>query len=1473
MKRNKSVLVIILAVVLLAQSFVTLFSATGAGTAGETLFFEDFESYTAGERPPGFTNRNQNVSQSTLSVVQELDGNKMLQVRQTATVSASQWYVKRLDEAFTGILTVDIQMSTTGTGAFFWLCDDSDRIISQIDFRPTINDGIRINDGSTMPLIMPGPYELGKLYDIHFELDTYNSTYTVSIDGGTPVSYGFREAAVNLGGYRVGTFSSSVATIKYDNLHIKRGSDPKPQGSISFRRSGELQATFSVNNKSSSGNTVIAMMATYDSSGKMIDLISKEIELAPNTTQFISNIIPKPIREIKEGDCVKGFLWDMADYTPICPAATWVDDGIDYENSLYEDPDYIAELLAQGEFNGDAVTSGGNDLSVTDMVHNNPGLERYTSNYTDPVFLKSRGYDGKVFFLYEAAQFGLFWDKYDGSRGITFTEEQYNANPSAYPQNSNKVFPFGSVERAWVANKKAQLKREYDEAVQAGEKIYFMMDTITLPTHLVSMDSSNILNGSNIDIKRSGTKRAMDYMFAEMFTEFPEIDGIYIRYGENYVGANYGTPYHRGNNPMSAADNQTNYQKFFISYLRDRMCLGNYLTSDTGPFDNDVTTFAAKSWEGKLYDQQAVPRELVYRTWGFGSFQNNRTEYLSVSNTITPHDKMLFCIKISGADFWRLTEFNQTINVGNHNQIIEVQCAREYEGKGAYPNYVGSSSINGFEEFRWMMSPQLNQSLRDVINVPNSRVKGIWTWSRGGGWYGPYINGVNGRSGVYSEQNNPDGIVEIPDGSEMWNDLNAYVVTNWAKDTSKTDKFYTLKYAREILGMNNKDAANFYRLCLLSSRAILLGRATDTQGISYDRTWTRDMGITSAFYNNITNNVNNGRWPKMLEEREESVLIWREMLRIAESFDGSLASKPLIDSPVSVKDYIVTTCKYGLYMFTIFEQMHKSRTYYQLGINSGNIAEYVDRINEAVKIYDDTWVLLYDLYASAPGCPQPYFKYNRSVSYCNGLDSAIDPIRFRIAVNSPVSVLTGRTSVIGVTYVIGSNTIPMPQTDFNFVSNDEAVATVNANGVVTGVSVGQTTVIVTSKDGAYSATVVVYVSDQSSSDIIYIDDFEDYTAGVMPEGFTKSGGSGTDGTALTVEKESGGSQVLQFVRPGSVPSSVYFTKYFNADKTPFTGQMSVDADILMTGLGAYFLLIDENGLIISQIHFMNNGVSVTVNDGSGTPPAIISGTYLQNHWYKLHFEINTLSKGYTVSLDGSPVVSLRFRTATGGLAGYQVGAPSVASHNTVKVDNFVVRRDILFWEDYESYATGVRPDGFINRNTTTSSTLTVEQYKPSGSGANSFTQRLQVNQTSSPSASQWYRKAFDQVLRGVYTVDVDVTFTGRGTFFFLYDENNLIISQIDFRDEAAQNIYVSETGGIVRISTASAYTLNQLYHLRFVVNTFTRTYTVSVNGSQPFERSFREATGGLAQYAVGIASTVSSSRAQFDNLIIRAAAY
>lgn len=562
------------------------------------------------------------------------------------------------------------------------------------------------------------------------------------------------------------------------------------------------------------------------------------------------------------------------------------------------------------------------DILTYDMVHNNPGLEPYETKYNSHEFLKARGYDGKVFDIFQCAQFGVTWDMLD------------EKNP-----DKEKVFPEQSEDRKWVLEKQKELKMKYQKVKAAGLEVMFMMDVIVLPSKIKELYPEILDGKGRIDIQKPKMREIMDVLFDEIFAVFPETDGIYIRFGETYVGKRFHTPYHSGNNPILG--DEESYHIFLIRYLQEKVC-------------------------------RQHQRKIFYRSWGFGEFQYNPQYYLKISDSIETDDNFYFCIKHTQGDFHRTFPFNQCLNIGRHNQIIEIQASREYEGKGAYPNYIGDGVINGYEEFKWRMRGDEAQCLKDVINCPSSRIRGIWTWSRGGGWGGPYLNGKNGENGK----------ITVDNGCELWADVNAYVITHWAKDTSHSDKYYALQYAREELHMGDEDAEIFYEILLLSAKAVLLGRGSNNHAYEWDVFWTRDQNIE---YQRILSNIRNAdkadALDLMLDEKKRSVEIWDYIVTLSHR----------ISDDVDKKSYIITTCKYGFCLYRLYEIIYRANA---LAVRGGHKEE----VEAAIKEYDEVWEEWEQIYETEEGCPTLYEKKDEFLdligyNWNKGLDSAINPLR------------------------------------------------------------------------------------------------------------------------------------------------------------------------------------------------------------------------------------------------------------------------------------------------------------------------------------------------------------------------------------------------------------------------------------------------------------------------------------------------
>jgi hypothetical protein len=115
---------------------------------------------------------------------------------------------------------------------------------------------------------------------------------------------------------------------------------------------------------------------------------------------------------------------------------------------------------------------------------------------------------------------------------------------------------------------------------------------------------------------------------------------------------------------------------------------------------------------------------LIWRTWDLGNhgFHARPEVYDRVLAGITERKGLLFSIKFTQTDYWRYNDLNPNIGRGGVDQIVEFQSAREYEGKGAYPDYVG---------------PEHATAMRRLAAIPN--VKGVWNWNFGGGWGGPHL--------------------------------------------------------------------------------------------------------------------------------------------------------------------------------------------------------------------------------------------------------------------------------------------------------------------------------------------------------------------------------------------------------------------------------------------------------------------------------------------------------------------------------------------------------------------------------------------------------------------------------------------------------------------------------------------------------------------------------------------------------------
>ncbi len=538
---------------------------------------------------------------------------------------------------------------------------------------------------------------------------------------------------------------------------------------------------------------------------------------------------------------------------------------------------------------------------LLDMTHRNPGEGYPASTFVNPHFLAERGYNGQVI----------------GSIGGIQT----------FDEIAPGLLAEGSVERNWALQRAATLRAQVQAAHDAGIKCCAGTDMILLPKKLIAKFKDEICDSQGrIDISRPKTQEIFRALLRETFQRVPELDSIVVRTGEVYL-QDY--PYHAASGNFSEGKRQGGSAILhgeqshieLLNIFREEVC-------------------------------EKLNKIIIYRTWSFGpqNFHESTNYYLKVTDAIAPHTNLIFSIKHQQGDFHQLTPFNPTLMIGQHRQLIEVQCQREAYGKGAHPYYVGDGVINGWEEYAWLMKPGEPRGLRDVIT--NKLCAGVWTWSRGGGWEGPYIK------------------------NELWCDLNAYVVAEFAKDPTRTEEFYFNRFAREKLKLSEADTKKFRELNLLSERAVLRGQLT-TLGAKINVWWARDHFFDEP---DLSDFIKKGLVEKAVAEKAESVAMWRHIEKLA---------REIHFADTNTQEFVEVSCAYGRIKYEIIQQAWTVLLYGKSGDLSGQYDR--TRINDAIKRYDALWLEWRELAKHHAGCASIYLE--QGFDHKTGLGAAIDRYR------------------------------------------------------------------------------------------------------------------------------------------------------------------------------------------------------------------------------------------------------------------------------------------------------------------------------------------------------------------------------------------------------------------------------------------------------------------------------------------------
>ena len=192
---------------------------------------------------------------------------------------------------------------------------------------------------------------------------------------------------------------------------------------------------------------------------------------------------------------------------------------------------------------------------------------------------------------------------------------------------------------------------------------------------------------------------------------------------------------------------------------------------------------------------EEADRTLIFRTWSVGvgavgDMHTNQESYREILDGIDS-DHLIVSTKYSLGDFYSYLPLNDTLDIGDHRRIVELQSRREFEAFGAIPNDLGDL---------------YRQALRHFLDA-NPDVEGIWTWTQDGG---PW------RAGPMT--------LYLSTGFWQLYELNTVLAVRLARDPGADPAAITADWARRWF---SPDPVTVERI----SQAMALSREAVTQGL------------------------------------------------------------------------------------------------------------------------------------------------------------------------------------------------------------------------------------------------------------------------------------------------------------------------------------------------------------------------------------------------------------------------------------------------------------------------------------------------------------------------------------------------------------------------------------------------------------------------------------------------------------------
>ncbi len=466
-------------------------------------------------------------------------------------------------------------------------------------------------------------------------------------------------------------------------------------------------------------------------------------------------------------------------------------------------------------------------------------------------------------------------------------------------------------ERAWVEERRRSARAQIAKAKSLHLKVIAPGDVVSLPSHLVSLYGSEVSDTTEparYCIEKPRVQALLAAALDEVFRDFPDIDGIMVRTGENYsLGTLSGNP------------------------PQDPQCAGQ-----RDPFDSVVRT--ARFMEQQVSVKHG--RMLILRAWDLGSGGGHAgaEKPARLSGNLQPGTVQLtVSFKVTETDFWRYNRLNPNLLRIDAPRMIEFQAAREYEGKGAFPNFTAAFYAAGL--------PELGEQ-GGLRRAHEAGVRAAWVWAKGGGWDGPQL------------------------ASNLWVDANVYALSHLLWSPASDPQQLAVEWA--TLRFGPAAAPAVATMLERSAEAVLKGfylrcYATKNEPWTPNLLWVRDDIIAggermAALYGGC---ITAADFQDALEERRQAVAV----------VDAMLADLAAAEPHLTTRDasLLRTSLQYERSLFDSLQHYLAGMFHFYRFVDSGGqSAEARSAALDHFARLRESWAVHTQLMPLLPSAPTPY---------------------------------------------------------------------------------------------------------------------------------------------------------------------------------------------------------------------------------------------------------------------------------------------------------------------------------------------------------------------------------------------------------------------------------------------------------------------------------------------------------------------